>query len=96
MAYNISFINSANTVGDVVGGAIFVEPAILGALLAGVYLLLFAFLKNYDTVVSMIISGFGTSIISSLLFFAGWLSWKIAVVPLFLFIISVAIHFFRD
>jgi hypothetical protein len=95
---NMSYLNSSNTLIDIVTGTNNASGGIIGI---GIMVLLFigllsAFLsKNYDLGQSMIATSFICSIVAGLLFFINLLAWWIAVIFIVLLIIGVVVEAFR-
>lgn len=95
---NMNYLNSSNTLIDIVNGTNTASGGIIGI---GLMILLFvgllaAFLsKNYNLGQSMIVTSFICIIVAALLFFINLLAWWIAVIFIVLLIISVVVEAFR-
>lgn len=94
---DMSFLNSSNTLLDVVSGVNNASGNLIGiALMILLFVgLLAAFLsKNYDFGQSLAITSFICTIISAILFFMDLLAWWLAVIFIVLLIIGIIVEAF--
>lgn len=96
MAYNITWMESSNTLVDIFQGVNTASNGLVGGMiLLLTFMISFAAFKNYDTVADLVISSFITTIIGGLLWFIGFISFEFAVIPLILFVVSLIIDAFK-
>lgn len=92
----MTFVETGNTLVDFIVGL----DAVLGhnvlplLFLAGVYLVLMASFRSYDTVQISMISGFITTILAGLFFFVGLAAWWVVTLFAIMFLASIVINFF--
>ena len=97
MSYNMTFVDTSNTLYDLFSGlSVNGGGGVVILLLAFLYVALFAVFKNYETSTAITGASFIMSIVSGLFWFAGFIAWYIAVVPLTITIGGLIISFFKD
>ena len=95
--YNLSFMDTSNTLADLFAGVNNIGNGIIGiGILLLLWVILFAAFKNYETVTAMLITSFIVTIVAGLLWFSSLLAWYVAVVPLMMLVASVIVSFFKD
>jgi len=96
MIYNMSFMDTNSTLYEIAYQTNSLSGGIIFLLLLGLmYIIIFAQFKNFDTVVDHIITGFIVTIMASLMWFAGFIGWHIAIVPLIMLFASLGVKFFK-
>lgn len=96
MSYNMTWVDSANTLYDVFSGVnTNSNSAVMMLFVALFFFAIFSVSKTYGTVVALITSSWVTTIIASLLFFAGLIAWYVAIIPILLLVTGIIIKGFE-
>ena len=97
MVYNETFLNTSNTLTDVVTGLNTASNGVLfSTLLLVIFVIVFIATKRYDTKVSFIASSFATSLVGLFFMFAGFITWAILFIPIGLLVMSLIIKWISD
>lgn len=97
MSYNMTFLNTSNTLLDVYQGVNTETTGLISIMfLVALYIILIAGFTRYNNDKTFIISGFITSIVSILMFFLGVLVWWVVMLFIMLFLITLIVHFFTN
>lgn len=97
MTYNMSFLETSNTLPQILSGV----NTSMGAnifpllLLSALFLILMASFRSYDVDKVFMISSFATAIVASLLLFMGLVAWWVVIIFIILFLISLLVHYFN-
>ena len=96
MSYNLSFMDTSNTLSDVVEG---VNVAGGGFLVFAFLLLVWLVIMNmaeYSMSKSLILSSFVTAVISILFSWLQWISWGTTMIPFVAMMFGIGLYFFTD
>ena len=97
MSYNMTFMNSSNTLLDIYQGVNVETTGLISILfLAALYIILIASISRYDNEKTFIISSFITSVVAILMFFLGVVVWWVVMLFIMLFLITLIVHFFNN
>lgn len=97
MAYNLTFTNTTNNVGDIaVAMASNVGPLFGGIILFIVFLTFYGLSSRYGASSGFLASSFITSIVGILMMFGGLTTWPVVIIPIIFFIGGIAYRFFAD
>jgi len=96
MAYNTTWMDSSNTLADLVIGVNVMSNSLFVLLfLVAIWMIVFFKTNDRGTSTGLIASGFVTSIISILFWFMEILTWEIVTVPVIVFLAGIIINYFE-
>lgn len=88
--YNDTFINSSNTLLELVEGVNTESSGLLSVmLLFTLFVVSFIVFKRYDTMVTAIVSAFITSIVGIILWAMGLISWAVIIIPIVILFFAI-------
>lgn len=91
--YNLTNISEANTYVEIVEATNQITGGLYFAvILFAVFLIVFMIFKKQDTLVVFIGDSFLVSVMAALFFFAGFIPWYMLMIPVIMFIASIAIY----
>lgn len=97
MAYNLSFMDTNNTLADVFGS---VNEAAGGAPLLFILITIFfisyaSFITRHSVDDTIIMSGFFTTVVAAIFMFLGWVNWLFILPSLILIVVAIIYKFTR-
>lgn len=96
MSYNVSFMDTANNLYDVVLGVNTASSGTLGVvILVLVYVITFSSTVRDGPVTALISSGLFTTVVAILVGFMGLIHWSVVIVPIMLLFAGLIIKFFQ-